>query len=175
MNSPFDSKCCVSKTFCSFQHYLQVSKVRSITMDAWQHSEILAMLEGGNKQLGDFFDRHDLPSQIGCLSNSSSNNNGPINRYKTNAAKFYKKNLSLHVTQVKQSGVYQGREISRKASPQKQPEKRRRRCDDTNVNPNPHTLDSSSTCSSHECEQTTSSTCSSSSRSSSICSAKESV
>ena len=93
-------------------------------MDAWKHTEILSMLEGGNKQLGDFFDRHDLPSSLetsASNNNSSSSNNSapPINRYKTNAAKFYKKNLLLHVTQVKDSGIYKGRDVFRKSPPQK--------------------------------------------------------
>ncbi len=93
-------------------------------MDAWKHSEILAMLEGGNKQLGDFFDRHDLPPSL--EPHTINGHNSPvINRYKTNAAKFYKKNLSLHVEQVKNSGIYQGREMSRKPSPEKPSIKRR--------------------------------------------------
>ena len=98
-------------------------------MDAFKHSEILAMLEGGNKQLGDFFDRHHLSSSLDTnLINTESLNNiihngnnnrydTPVsNRYKTNAAKFYKKNLSLHAQKVKDFGIYQGREIFRKSS-----------------------------------------------------------
>ena len=91
-------------------------------MDSWKHSEILAMLEGGNKQLGDFFNRHEL----------SSSDDTSFNRYKTNAAKFYKKNLSLHVSQVMKSGTYKGRETFRK-SPQKSKRRLAKEEDDDNT------------------------------------------
>ncbi len=71
-------------------------------MDSWKHSEILTMLEGGNKQLQGFFERHMLTT-----SNRDT--------YRTNAAKFYKRNLALHVLKVGKSGVYEGRETYRKA------------------------------------------------------------
>ena len=61
------------------------------------------MLEGGNKQLGAFFERHQL----------SSKNKNTMDTYRTNGAKFYKRNLLLHVLNVKNSGVYNGREIYR--------------------------------------------------------------
>ena len=54
------------------------------------------MLEGGNKQLGDFFERHMLK-----VSNGDT--------YRTNAAKFYKQNLFAHVLTVGKSGEYLGR------------------------------------------------------------------
>lgn len=101
---------------CSGRHRqmgVQVSVVRSITMDSWKHSDVLAMLEGGNKQLGDFFARHGL-------SEDDSKDKVLANRYKTNAAKFYKKNLSIHVSRVSDAGLYMGREMSR------QPQKRRK-------------------------------------------------
>jgi len=82
-------------------------------MDSWKHSDVLAMLEGGNKQLGDFFARHAL--------STNSNDEITVNRYKTNAAKFYKKNLCIHVSKVSDAGVYMGRELSR------QPQQKRRR------------------------------------------------
>jgi hypothetical protein len=102
---------------CSGRHRqmgVHVSKVRSITMDSWKHTEVLAMLEGGNKQLEDFFQRHGLSIAGG----KSHHDIASINRYKTNAAKFYKKNLSLHVLQVGDAGMYKGRDTFRK-SPQK--------------------------------------------------------
>ena len=83
-------------------------------MDSWKHTEVLAMLEGGNKQLEDFFQRHGLSIAGG----KSHHDIASINRYKTNAAKFYKKNLSLHVLQVGDAGIYKGRDTFRK-SPQK--------------------------------------------------------
>ena len=89
------------------------------------------MLEGGNKQLGDFFDRHGL-SQTSTSSPSSSSSppqnksandvTSIDNRYKTNAAKFYKKNLTDHVMKVIDSGVYKGRDTFRS------PKKKKRRC-----------------------------------------------
>lgn len=63
------------------------------------------MLEGGNKQLGDFFSRHGL---------SPETNLDDVDRYQTNAALFYKKNLSDHVERVEKSGEYKGRDHSRK-------------------------------------------------------------
>lgn len=99
---------------CSGKHRHQgvnVSKVRSITMDSWSHSDVLAMLEGGNKQLHDFFTRHELSAS----SNLSTQENCNIirNRYRTNAAKFYKKNLALHSSTVRNQGIYCGRDAYR--------------------------------------------------------------
>lgn len=125
---------------CSGKHRqlgVQMSSVRSITMDSWTHKSVLAMLEGGNKQLGDFFSRHGLPSsETNSHSHSptnthhalintsahthSSNDDGSVNvnavidRYQTNAALFYKENLSDHVERVEKSGEYKGRDHSRR-------------------------------------------------------------
>lgn len=80
-------------------------------MDSWSHSNVLAMLEGGNKQINDFFSRHELcPS-----SNLSRDENCTLvkNRYRTNAAKFYKKNLALHCSNVGNQGMYCGRDAYR--------------------------------------------------------------
>lgn len=89
-------------TRCSGRHRsygVHTSFVRSITMDAWSHIQILAMLEGGNGQLKRFFDRHHM-------GNTST-------RYNTKAALFYRSNLSQHVQAVSNRGVYKGREASR--------------------------------------------------------------
>jgi len=115
---------------CSGKHRqlgVQMSVVRSITMDSWTHKNVLAMLEGGNKQLGDFFSRHGLSSSethshsptinTSAHTHSShddSNVNAIVDRYQTNAALFYKKNLSDHVDRVEKSGEYKGRDHSRK-------------------------------------------------------------
>lgn len=72
-------------------------------MDSWDHSDILTMLEGGNKQLNDFFNRHEL-----------NNNLLLTNRYRTNAAKFYRENLHDHVLNVVKGGEYKGRNCYRK-------------------------------------------------------------
>ena len=73
-------------------------------MDHWTHCEVLTMLEGGNKQLGDFFDRHQL------FASRSINES----RYRTNASKFYKDNLRLHILKVKKRGIYRGRNSNRR-------------------------------------------------------------
>lgn len=88
---------------CSGRHRsmgVQKSKVRSIEMDHWTHDQVLAMLEGGNRQLLDFFDRHQMDKM-------------PTKRYHTKAAKFYREHLSKHVRKLTGHGPYQGREASR--------------------------------------------------------------
>lgn len=92
---------------CSGTHRsygVAISRVRSISMDAWSHSQVLALLEGGNDQLQSFFQRHEMG-----INSSASNH-----RYKTKAARFYKTNLEKHVEKVSKDGMYKGREASRK-------------------------------------------------------------
>jgi hypothetical protein len=72
-------------------------------MDHWSLEQVLAMLEGGNEQLNGFFQRHDMSDMMG-------------KRYKTKAAQFYREQLGKHVLTLKKSGVYQGREASRRSS-----------------------------------------------------------
>ena len=79
-------------------------------MDSWSHSEVLSMLEGGNKQLNDFFNRHGLPTSHYRIEDDTATRN----RYKTNAAMFYRDNLSLHVGRIEDSGAYKGRKFFRK-------------------------------------------------------------
>ena len=103
---------------CSGRHRgmgVQVSCVRSIVMDEWSQQEVLAMLEGGNAQIHDFFERHNL-----CPDSDFSNNdvltkeNVTTMRYKTKAALFYRQQMQKHVTKILESGVYRGREASRR-------------------------------------------------------------
>jgi hypothetical protein len=94
---------------CSGKHRslgVQISSVRSITMDSWSHLQVLAMLEGGNMQLRSFFGRHKL--------NTEAKKEAPDAAYKTKAALFYREQLTLHVTNVFHSGEYKGREASRR-------------------------------------------------------------
>jgi hypothetical protein len=63
------------------------------------------MLEGGNQQLHGFFERHHLDSKD-VLDR----------RYRTKAARFYREQMRLHCEKVKDSGIYQGREASRRQS-----------------------------------------------------------
>jgi hypothetical protein len=95
---------------CSGRHRsygVKTSRVRSIAMDAWSHSQVLALLEGGNQQMKQFFQRHRM--------NGESTNALDL-QYKTKAARFYKTNLDQHVDKVGGSGLYSGREASRKMS-----------------------------------------------------------
>lgn len=86
---------------CSGRHRgygVQTSYVKSVCMDTWNHHQILSMMEGGNQQLQDFFDRHELYSE---------------QRYFTKAGKFYKTHLSKHVLEISVS-EYKGREANRR-------------------------------------------------------------
>ena len=80
------------------------SRVRSITMDAWSQAQVLSLLEGGNEQLQLFFDRHNL-GKDSIISDQ---------RYRTKAAKFYRKSLAVHVMEISESGSYKGRQESRR-------------------------------------------------------------
>jgi len=102
---------------CSGSHRqlgVQVSIVRSLSMDSWSHFEILCMLEGGNKQLNDFFHRHRLPSNH-FASQQEYEEDIQRNRYKTNAAMFYRVNLAQHAKRVEDAGMYRGRDSFRKS------------------------------------------------------------
>jgi len=99
---------------CSGRHRglgVQISFVRSISMDGWSHSQVLSMLEGGNNQLSEFFKRHSLTPESERIDWID-----PIvdKRYRTKAAMFYRENLALHVQRVISDGVYRGREAARK-------------------------------------------------------------
>lgn len=83
---------------------VQTSKVRSLTMDAWNHEQVLAMLEGGNDQMRSFFERHQMGTRSSLIQQ----------RYHTKAAQFYRTQLKLHVRKVAESGLYKGREASRR-------------------------------------------------------------
>lgn len=103
---------------CSGRHRslgVQVSCVRSIVMDDWSQAEVLAMLEGGNAQLQDFYERHNLCQESDLSKNKLlTKENVTTMRYKTKASLFYRQQLGKHVAQVLQKGVYRGREASRK-------------------------------------------------------------
>jgi len=80
---------------------VKISFVRSVGLDSWSHSEVLAMLEGGNRQLKGFFERHGLVDEL---------------KYRTKAAMFYRDNLVGHVKRVAELGKYEGREVTRQTS-----------------------------------------------------------
>jgi len=93
---------------------VQNSRVRSIDMDTWNHSQVLSMLEGGNDQLGRFFERHEMHHNNAAQSRNSADM--MCKRYKTKAALFYRTNLQKHVEQVAEAGVYEGREAARRSA-----------------------------------------------------------
>lgn len=100
---------------CSGQHRslgVATSRVKSINLDSWNVTQILAMLEGGNTQLQQFFDRHQMQS-LG------------LRRYSTKAAKFYRIHLTRHVQEVAAEGPYPGREAARAKSCRKQKQQQR--------------------------------------------------
>eukprot|EP00535_Pseudo-nitzschia_heimii_P000417 CAMPEP_0197187482 /NCGR_PEP_ID=MMETSP1423-20130617/15931_1 /TAXON_ID=476441 /ORGANISM="Pseudo-nitzschia heimii, Strain UNC1101" /LENGTH=192 /DNA_ID=CAMNT_0042639057 /DNA_START=45 /DNA_END=623 /DNA_ORIENTATION=+ len=93
-------------TKCSGKHRsygVSTSRVRSITMDCWSHSQVLAMLEGGNEQLKNFFNRHDMDEKSKVFNQ----------RYQTKAARFYRENMEHHVAKIEKTGEWMGRAASR--------------------------------------------------------------
>jgi len=92
---------------CSGRHRsygVSTSRVRSIDLDSWSHTQVLAVLEGGNEQMKQFFHRHQM--------NGETDEELDF-QYKTKAAHFYKTHLQQHITRVAESGVYRGREVAR--------------------------------------------------------------
>jgi hypothetical protein len=73
-------------------------------MDAWTHSQVIAMLEGGTEQLQQFFTRHGMDNSTEAFHH----------RYQTRAAKFYRQNMERHVQTICQLRIYGGRAASRK-------------------------------------------------------------
>lgn len=107
---------------CSGRHRsfgVKVSFVKSIDMDHWSHHEVLAMLEGGNRQISGFFDRHALStnndkSLVTRTGRDVLDKSSIVQiRYRTKAAIFYRENMLLHVANLLQSGVYKGRQAVR--------------------------------------------------------------
>merc|ERR1712078_2042 len=85
---------------------VNISRVRSITMDCWSHSQVLAMLEGGNTQLQTFFSRHDMGNEKSRIFDKRSNQ----------VARFYRNNMERHIANIEQVGEWQGRAASRKCA-----------------------------------------------------------
>jgi hypothetical protein len=103
---------------CSGKHRslgVNNSKVRSITMDHWTYDEVVKMLEGGNRQLETFYERHSLvPTSEAFQSPQLSHDNISLMRYKTKAALFYRQKLDHHVQDMISRGPYQGRRRKRR-------------------------------------------------------------
>lgn len=100
---------------CSGRHRsygVHTSRVRSISMDAWSHNQVLALLEGGNHQMKRFFQRHHMNGEsLHALDR----------QYRTKAALFYRTHLGHHVTKVAEAGLYNGRATVRKGPSQPEP------------------------------------------------------
>ena len=119
--------------YCSGVHRslgVTVSTVRSITMDHWTYSEVIHMLEGGNEQLFQFFQRHSLdaasaPDDNTFQSKHITRDNVTTMRYKTKAALFYRQQLQHHVTSLLQQGPYRGRQRSSTATSTSNRQRRR--------------------------------------------------
>ncbi|MGK3756496.1 MAG: hypothetical protein ACI8RD_008810 [Bacillariaceae sp.] len=95
---------------CSGRHRsygVATSRVRSISMDNWSYSQVLSMLEGGNEQLHNFYDRHDMCDKRSRVFER---------RYQTKAARFYRNNMESHLSKIRQIGLWKGRAASRKAA-----------------------------------------------------------
>lgn len=87
---------------------VKTSFVRSLDMDDWSCSQILSMMEGGNTQLSNFFERRSLPSI--STTTKTSIQKSMIDRYLTNAAQRYRKRLGEHVGSISDGDeAYQGR------------------------------------------------------------------
>mmetsp|Transcript_8629 Transcript_8629/g.12539 ORF Transcript_8629/g.12539 Transcript_8629/m.12539 type:complete len:217 (+) Transcript_8629:119-769(+) len=101
---------------CGYHRSLgvQTSFVRSIYMDSWSHAHLLSMLEGGNKQLSTFFERHSLgrDNGINCDEEISKM------RYRTKAALFYREQMALHVSKIGARDKYMVAKSSRRRSTQ---------------------------------------------------------
>jgi len=111
---------------CSGKHRgygVKTSYVKSLRLDAWNHREILSLLEGGNVQLRDFFERHRMGET------KSKSPNTTASRYHTKAGHFYRTNLSKHVAGISLSQeLYQGRHVNRQRYRQQQQQQVQTRC-----------------------------------------------
>jgi hypothetical protein len=99
---------------------VQISYIRSIQYDTWNHHQIVSLLEGGNTQLRTFFHRHQLLNNNNDALKASYNYHALQQqqhlynqRYHTKAALYYKVHLKQHVSNVIQNGEYRGREYNR--------------------------------------------------------------
>eukprot|EP00522_Entomoneis_paludosa_P008077 CAMPEP_0172452442 /NCGR_PEP_ID=MMETSP1065-20121228/10103_1 /TAXON_ID=265537 /ORGANISM="Amphiprora paludosa, Strain CCMP125" /LENGTH=302 /DNA_ID=CAMNT_0013204497 /DNA_START=158 /DNA_END=1066 /DNA_ORIENTATION=+ len=126
---------------CSGHHRslgVQVSCVRSVSMDEWSVTQVLNMLEGGNAQLSDFFARHALcassfgghrlePAEQSATPHASrkalNKSNVTRLRYKTKAALFYRHQMALHIDRLLQA-PYRGRELRRTTATSNPPTRR---------------------------------------------------
>eukprot|EP00539_Tryblionella_compressa_P007109 CAMPEP_0178757974 /NCGR_PEP_ID=MMETSP0744-20121128/14106_1 /TAXON_ID=913974 /ORGANISM="Nitzschia punctata, Strain CCMP561" /LENGTH=109 /DNA_ID=CAMNT_0020412243 /DNA_START=11 /DNA_END=340 /DNA_ORIENTATION=+ len=101
-------------------------------MDHWTYPQVIKMLEGGNKQLETFFERHALTKNTFVPQNTTNNNNNnhsdtnnnltvanlSMMRYKTKAALFYRQQLDHHIQNLLENPKpYRGRKTKVKRRP----------------------------------------------------------
>lgn len=110
---------------CSGRHRglgVGTSYVKSLTLDHWKRREIICMLEGGNGQLGEYFDRHGMGTSTSAANGgegTTTTTKGCIagvvvpDRYRTMEACFYRRQLMGHARRVARGGAYEGREAVR--------------------------------------------------------------
>ena len=109
---------------CSGRHRgmgVGTSYVKSLTLDHWKRREIICMLEGGNGQLGEFFDRHGMGTSTSAANvgeGTTTTTKGCVagvvpDRYRTMEACFYRRQLMGHARRVARGGAYEGREAVR--------------------------------------------------------------
>jgi hypothetical protein len=110
---------------CSGRHRsygVTKSRVRSISLDSWSHAQVLAVLEGGNEQLQQFFQRHQMGNSHNHHHSTHHSSQPAIrDRYQTKAALFYRAQLEVHVEKIAKNGQYKGR-LSSRQRPQQQQE-----------------------------------------------------
>jgi hypothetical protein len=122
---------CLMCLQCSGKHRslgVQTSFVKSVSMDGWKVHEVLSMLEGGNEQLDQFFERHEMGKKssgttTAATPTSPTASGTLLDRYKTKAASFYRQHLINHAKKLGEGGIYKGREASRSKQQQQQQQK----------------------------------------------------
>lgn len=97
------------------------SFVKSLSMDSWKRREVLCMLEGGNRQLAAFLERHGVGVPV-CEGGARTD------RYRTKAASFYRQHLKGHARGLaERCRPYEGREASRRQKKNKDRSSKNRR------------------------------------------------
>lgn len=109
---------------CAQVHMKFVRRSRVIALEEaseWSRSDIIMMLEGGNKQAVEFLKKHSTKIEHRLLQitldvNGNGMNNditipAQFKKYRTKAARYFRQQLLSHVNSVIDSGMYHGRSI----------------------------------------------------------------
>ena len=95
-------------------------------MDDWSHSQILAMLEGGNDRLKHFYNRYS-PQQNNFDSKNVGNSNRMLQyekRYNSKASQLYRDLLTKHVNKLISKGECTGRGIKKSSNSKRKKHKK---------------------------------------------------